>query len=45
VTLEKQPQPEIRVVVVEENDHKAFWHYENTTTRRDREGSLNIAKE
>jgi hypothetical protein len=45
VALEKGPQREIRVVAVKENDHNAFWHYENTTTRRDREGSSNSAKE
>jgi hypothetical protein len=33
VALEKQPQREIRVVAVNENDHNAFWHYENATTR------------
>jgi hypothetical protein len=32
VALEKQPQREIRVVAVKENDHNAFWHYENITT-------------
>jgi hypothetical protein len=42
VTLEKQPQREIRVVAVKENDHNAFQHYENTTTSRDREGSSDI---
>jgi hypothetical protein len=45
VALEKQPQCEIRIVAVKENDHNAFWHYENTTTRHDREGSSDIAKE
>jgi hypothetical protein len=33
VALEKQSQREIRVVAVKENDHNAFWHYEDTTTR------------
>jgi hypothetical protein len=33
VDLEKQPQREIRVVALKENDHNAFWHYENTTMR------------
>jgi hypothetical protein len=36
VALEKQPQREIHVVAVKENDHNAFWHYENTTTPRGR---------
>jgi hypothetical protein len=45
VTLEKQPQRQIRVVAVKEKDHNAFWHYENASTRRDREGSSDIAKE
>jgi hypothetical protein len=36
VALDKQPQREIRVVAVKEYDHNAFWHYENTTTRRGR---------
>jgi hypothetical protein len=33
VALEKQLQPEIRVVADKENDHNAFWPYEITTTR------------
>jgi hypothetical protein len=33
MALEKQPQREICVVVVKENDHNAFRHYENNTTR------------
>jgi hypothetical protein len=33
VALEKQPQREIHVVAVKENDHNAFWLYEITTTR------------
>jgi hypothetical protein len=33
VALEKEPQREIRVMAVKENDHNAFWHYENTATR------------
>jgi hypothetical protein len=45
MALEKQSQREIRVVAVKENDHNAFRHYENTRTRRDREGSSDIAKE
>jgi hypothetical protein len=45
VALAKQPQREIRIVAVKENDQNAFWNYENTTTRRDREGSSNIEKE
>jgi hypothetical protein len=45
VALKKHPQPKIRAVAVKENNHNAFWHYENTTTRRDREGSSVIAKE
>jgi hypothetical protein len=44
VALETQPQHEIRVMAVKENDHNAFWHYENTTTCCDREGSSDIAK-
>jgi hypothetical protein len=34
MALEKWQQREIRVVVVKEYDHNAFWHNENTTTRR-----------
>jgi hypothetical protein len=45
VTLEKQPQDEIRAVAVKENDPNAFWHYGNTTMRRDREESSDIAIE
>jgi hypothetical protein len=30
VALQKQPQREIRVVAVKENDHNAFRHYRNT---------------
>jgi hypothetical protein len=45
VALEKQPQREIRVMAVKENDHNVFWHYENTTTCHDREGSSYIVKE
>jgi hypothetical protein len=45
VALEKQPQREIRVVALKENDHDTFWHYENTTPRRDREESSDTAKE
>jgi uncharacterized protein (DUF2126 family) len=36
VALEKQPQREICVVAVKENDHNAFWHHENTKTHRGR---------
>jgi hypothetical protein len=45
MAFERQPQRQIRVVAVKENDHIAFRHYKNTTTRRDREGSSDIAKE
>jgi hypothetical protein len=45
VALEKQLKRETRVVAVKVNDRNAFWHYENTTTRRDRERSSDILKE
>jgi hypothetical protein len=36
VALEKQPQCEIRVVAVKENDHNPFWRYQKATPRRGR---------
>ena len=34
LAFEKMPCCEIRIVAVKENDHNAFRHYENSTTRR-----------
>jgi hypothetical protein len=45
MALGKQPQREIRVVDVKETTKNTSWHYKNTTTRRDREGSSDTAKE